>query len=106
MEPNLILITAASICGATGIALLFVGILMAMLAALGNKEYLYGSLIFVFFPVAYFWCFKNRDKAGYAISLLSFGALLFTAFLGLLWFELNRLGLDFWQIMAETKPVH
>lgn len=106
MEPNIVLITLASIVGAVGIALLFVGILMAVLIALGNKQYIYGVAIFLFFPVGYFWCLKNRPQANYAATLLLSGGVLFALFFGLLWFELSRLGLDFWEVISTARPKH
>lgn len=105
-QANLVLITAASIFGATGLALLFVGTLMAMLVALGNKHYIYGALIFLCFPVAFIYGYVYRENSGYANKLLVTGLVLFALFNGLLWWELNRLGLDFIEIMSTTRPKH
>lgn len=106
MEPNLTLITFASVSGAIGIALLFVGMLMAMLIALGNKHFVYGVLIFIFFPAAFIYGFQHRENMTYAIKLLSLGLGLFVLFVGLLWWELNRLGLNFIEVIATTRPKH
>lgn len=106
LEPNLILITLASTSGATGIALLFVGVLSTVLIALGNKHYVYAGLSFVFFPMAYVYCFTHARHSQYAWRLLLGGSVLFAVFIALLWWELSRLGLDFWQVMATTRPKH
>lgn len=106
MEPNLVVITLAAVLGATGLGLIFVGTLMALLIALGNRYYIYGALIFIFFPVGLIFCARHREKASYAATLLYPGALLFMLFLGLIWWEVSRLGVDFLEIMATTKPVH
>ncbi len=106
MEPNLTLITIASISGAVGIALLFVGALMAMLVALGQRHYISGIAIFLFFPYAYvYWC-MHRESMNYAARLLFPGLLLFVFFLLLLWWEMHRLGVDFLDILSSTRPVH
>ncbi len=107
MEPNLILLTGAAICGAIGLALIFVGGLMALLVALGNKQYVFGVLMFLFFPVAYVFAFVEKEKMRYASNLLWGGLLLFVLFVGLLWWELEyRLGLDFIEMMKTTTPKH
>lgn len=106
MEPNVILITVAGVVGATGVGLLFVGMLMAMLIALGNKHYVSGVLIFVFFPFAYFYCFKHKENGRYAAKILYPGIILFTVFIALLWWELSRLGLDPVEVLSTTRPKH
>jgi len=106
VEPNLVLITFAAVFGSAGIGLLFVGTLMTMLVALGNKHYVWGILSLVFFPCAFGYCAVDRENTGYAQKLLIPGLLLLLMFLGLMWFELNRLGLDFVEVMSTTKPVH
>lgn len=106
MEPNLVLITAASISGAIGVALIFVGVLMAILIALGNKHYLYALIIFLFFPAAFVFGFQYRKDSDYSVKLLSLGLAAFTVFFALMWWELNRLGLDFFSVVASAKPVH
>lgn len=107
MEPNLVLITLASVLGATGIALVFVGVLMAMLVALGNKQYVYGVLIFILFPFAFIYSFVEREKMRYPTAMLWGGLALFCIFLILLWWELDyRLGLDFLEMLKTTSPKH
>jgi len=106
MEPNLILITIAAIVGATGIALIFVGFLMAILVALGNKQYVWGLAIFVLFPSAYIYSWVTKDQSNYAGRLLWIGLALVLAFAGLIWWELDRLGLDFLEIMKSATPTY
>lgn len=105
-EPNLILITIAAVFGASGIGLVFVGMLMAVLTALGNRHYVFGIAIFLFFPVALIYGYLNRENAAYAMKLFVPGLFLLALFFGLLWWELARLGLDFFEVMATTKPQH
>lgn len=107
MEPNIVLLTTAVIFGGVGIALLFVGLLMALLVALGNKQYGMGIAMCVFFPVAYIYGYIERKKMHYANTLLYLGLILFCAFLALLWWEIEyRLGLDFFDLMRDAKPKH
>jgi len=106
VEPNLILITSATLLGATGLALLFVGTLMAILVALGNKHFVYGVLIFVFFPVAFIYAIRYRDKSDYAGKLLGLGLILILGFIALLWWEMSRLGLDVFEMLSSAKPTH
>ena len=105
-QPNLVLITAASVLGASGLGLIFVGTLTAVLIALGNKHYVFGVLTLVFFPIALIYGYLHRENMAYAMKLLIPGLLLFGLFAGLLWWELSRLGLNFFEIMATTKPKH
>ena len=72
----------------SGIALLFVGVLMSMLVAFGNKQYGYGIAQLLFFPVAIVYCaIYRKERASYAarlvfggLALLAVGALLGLAF--------------------------
>lgn len=106
MEPNFVLITVAALAGATGIALIFVGTLMAMLVALGNRHYFYAALAVLFFPSALVYCWHHRAVAQYPSRLLFPGFALFLLFLLLMHYELSRLGLDFVEVMSQTRPVH
>lgn len=106
MEPNYLIITVAVILGGTGLALLFVGILIAVLVALGNKHYISGIAMFIFFPYMYVYFLRERINTAYAQKLAWPGTLLVSVFIALLWWELHRLGLDFIDVMATTKPKH
>ncbi len=52
MNPELLIVLTIFL--AIGISLLFVGALMTLLTAMGNKHYVYGSLLFLFFIVPMF----------------------------------------------------
>ncbi|WP_096084543.1 hypothetical protein [Agaribacterium haliotis] len=105
-EPNLILITLSAVAGACGLALAFVGTLMAMLMALGKKQWLWG--IACFFPPlpSLVYSFIYRRENNYAWQLLASGYALIIVFVLLMSWELSRLGLSFAEVMASTRPVH
>ncbi|WP_370978889.1 hypothetical protein [Agaribacterium sp. ZY112] len=105
LEPNLVLITFAAVAGASGLALLFVGYLIALLVALGQRQWFWAVLCIALLP-AVIYSFIERDKSNYALRLLLAGLALFTLFIGLMYWELGRLGLDFSEVMSSTRPVH
>lgn len=88
---NPLWLVALTITGSIGLALVFVGVLMVLLTALGNKQYVYGALFFILFivpmvlgrssprmgfllilviPIALIYCYKHRKATSYAIKLL------------------------------------
>lgn len=88
---NTPLLIALSVTGAVGISLLFVGILMVLLAAFGNRHYYFGSLFFLLFivpmvlgrahptagfvmvlliPLTTIYCYRHRQVTHYANKLL------------------------------------
>jgi len=77
-------IIVLTISGSIGIALMFVGVLMTLLTALGNRHYIYGALSFLLFPVALAYCFQYRKEASYPAKLLFPGTAiaLITAIIG------------------------
>lgn len=79
------------ILGSIGLALLFVGMLMVLLAALGNRHYVFGGLFFALFvvpmvlarsnhkigfamilliPITLVYCYRHQESASYAKKLL------------------------------------
>lgn len=85
--PQIISI-AVIFLASSGVALLFVGVLMSILVAFGNKQYGYGIAQFIFFPVAIVYCaIYRKQQAAYparlvfgGLALLAVGALLGLAF--------------------------
>ena len=106
IEPNLYLITFAAVAGACGLALVFVGTLMAMLVAFGQKHWCWGVAICVLIVPALIYSGLQRQKSNYAWHLLVAGYALVLLFTVLMYWQLDRLGLDFIEVMRETRPVH
>lgn len=82
LTVNVILIILVG-CGA---ALFFVGSLIAAVTALRHKQYVYGALTLIFFPISIAYCLQYRSKAAYPAKLLLTGA-----FLALISFALAKL---------------
>jgi len=106
VEPNLILITLASLLGASGLALLFVGSLFATLIAAGNKQYISAVLSLIAFPFAAVYCASKGAEARFAFLILIGGTLAMVVFGGMLWWEMHRLSLDFFDVISSVKMQH
>lgn len=104
--PNVWIVTSAVIAGGVGIALLFVGVLISMLTAIGKGDRYWACGILVFFPLVFIYTLRDRDYTSYLTRLLYSGALFCVTFLLMMFVELNRIGLDFGDVMLSTKPVH
>ena len=59
-----------------GITLFFVGSLIAVLTALGNKQYVFGIATLLFFPLSLIYCALNWSKAAYPGKMVYGGAAL------------------------------
>lgn len=68
---------------ACGASLFFVGFLFTFLAALGNKRYLWGGGMFVFFPLVWVYAGVHFKETDYSAKLL-FGGTLMTVMAALL----------------------
>jgi hypothetical protein len=79
LAVNVIMIILAGI----GAALFYVGSLIAAVTAFRHKQYAYGALSLLIFPVSIAYCLHYRDKGAYAAKLLLSGALLVLISLGL-----------------------
>lgn len=82
MTTLLILVT---ITGAIGATLVFVGTLVAMLTAVGNRAYWFGVGIFVFFPLGILYCVRNWERAAYPGKMLIGGSILLVISLAVGW---------------------
>jgi len=60
----------------TGAALFFVGSLIVVVTAFGHKQYAYGVLSLLFFPLSIAYCVQYREKGAYASKFLISGVLL------------------------------
>jgi len=69
-------IIALTITGASGVALIFVGVLVCILTAAGNKHYGFAAAIFACFPLAYVYCYQHQNYCHYPRRLLVWGYLL------------------------------
>jgi len=110
---NSLWLVGLTITGSIGLSLLFVGVLMVLLAAFGNRHYVFGSLFFLFFmvpmvlgrsnpklgflmvlliPVTLIYCYRHQKAANYANKLLLPGLILslLTAAAG--WIAFSYLG--------------
>ncbi|MFB0912661.1 MAG: hypothetical protein QMA97_05740 [Glaciecola sp.] len=67
----------------TGAALFFVGSLIVVVTAFGHKQYAYGVLSLLFFPLSIAYCLQYRKKGAYASKFLIGGALLVAVTFGL-----------------------
>lgn len=88
---NPLWLVGLTITGSIGLALMFVGVLMALLTALGNKQYVYGALfcallivpmvlgrsiprmgflLILLIPVTFIYCYQHPKTSVYAIKLL------------------------------------
>jgi hypothetical protein len=67
----------------TGAALFFVGSLIVAVTAFGHKQYAYGVLSLLFFPLSIAYCVQYREKGAYASKFLIGGALLVVVCYGL-----------------------
>jgi len=55
---------------AIGGAVAFVGYLLSLLTALGNKQYAFGISMLILFPISVVYCAFNWDKASHPGKLL------------------------------------
>lgn len=69
-------LVAAIVLGSVGATLLFVGSVISMLTAFGNKQYFMGILMALFFPASLIYCALNREKTAYPGKLVYTGAAL------------------------------
>lgn len=106
MEPNLILLTLASMLGASGLAMIFVGSLFTTLIAAGNKQYVSAVLSLLFFPYALAYCGQRGKDARFSFVILLGGIVAILVFLALLWWEMHRLSLDFFDVISSVKMQH
>ncbi len=67
----------------TGAALFFVGSLIVVVTAFGHKQYVYGVLSLLFFPLSIAYCVQYREKGAYASKFLISGVLLVAVSYGL-----------------------
>ncbi|WP_200911645.1 hypothetical protein [Teredinibacter purpureus] len=72
-----------TITGGIGIALMFVGILITALTAIGNRHYFYGACCLLCFPVAIAYCLQHKKQSAYPAKMLLPGTVL-TAITGVL----------------------
>ncbi|WP_374338007.1 hypothetical protein [Leeia sp.] len=88
-----------------GLTLSYVGSLIAMLSAFGQRKPLAGLLMLLLPPLALFYSLQDRLKHRYALRLLTFGllALLLTALLGALFGD-ARFWSWFFQGMTSKPP--
>ena len=75
---NLVLITAM-VVGSIGATLLFVGSVISMVTAFGNKQYFMGMLLLLFFPASLLYCALNWKLATYPGKLVYTGGVLVVA---------------------------
>jgi len=75
LAANVILIILIGI----GAALFFVGSLIVVVTAFGHKQYAYGVLALLFFPLSIAYCLQYREKGAYAAKFLISGVLLIAA---------------------------
>jgi len=66
----------AMIVGSVGATLLFVGSVISMLTAFGNKQYFMGILMALFFPASLIYCALNWERAAYPGKLVYTGGAL------------------------------
>jgi hypothetical protein len=79
LAVNVIMIMFAGI----GAALFYVGSLIAAVTAFRHKQYVYGALSLLFFPVSIAYCLQYTNKGTYAAKFLLGGALLMLIAFGL-----------------------
>lgn len=79
LAANVIMIIIIG-CGA---ALFYVGSLIVVVTAFGNKKYAYGVLSLLFFPLSIAYCLQYRKEGAYASKYLISGALLVVVTFGL-----------------------
>ncbi len=65
--------------GVVGLSMLFVGYLVGVATALGNKNYFFGISSIVFVPVALIYCLCFWEKAAYPGKLMLGGLALLSA---------------------------
>nr|WP_297348814.1 hypothetical protein [uncultured Glaciecola sp.] len=66
-----------------GAALFFVGSLIVVVTAFGHKQYAYGVLSLLFFPLSVAYCLQYRKEGAYASKFLISGTLLVAMTFGL-----------------------
>jgi len=79
LAVNVIIIILVGI----GAALFFVGSLIVVVTAFGHKQYAYGVLSLLFFPLSIAYCLQYRKEGAYASKFLISGALLVAVTFGL-----------------------
>lgn len=72
LAVNVILIMLTGV----GIALFYVGSLIVVVTAFGHKQYAYGVLSLLFFPISIAYCLQYRDNGAYASKFLISGAII------------------------------
>lgn len=66
----------AMVIGSIGATLLFVGSIISMATAFGNRQYFMGILLALFFPASLIYCALNWERAAYPGKLVYTGAAL------------------------------
>jgi len=79
LAVNVIIIILVGI----GAALFFVGSLIVVVTAFGHKQYAYGVLSLIFFPLSIAYCLQYRKEGAYASKFLISGAFLVAVTFGL-----------------------
>lgn len=79
LAVNVIIIILVGI----GTALFFVGSLIVVVTAFGHKQYAYGVLSLLFFPLSIAYCLQYRKEGAYASKFLISGAFLVAVTFGL-----------------------
>jgi|TARA_B110000503_G_C7062227_1_gene377176 hypothetical protein len=79
LAVNVIIIILVGI----GAALFFVGSLIVVVTAFGHKQYAYGVLSLLFFPLSIAYCLQYRKEGAYASKFLISGAFLVAVTFGL-----------------------
>lgn len=79
LAVNVIIIILVGI----GTALFFVGSLIVVVTAFGHKQYAYGILSLLFFPLSIAYCLQYRKEGAYASKFLISGAFLVAVTFGL-----------------------
>ena len=70
------ILVMAMVIGSIGATMLFVGSVISMVTAFGNRQYFMGILLFLFFPASLLYCALNRDRAAYPGKLVYTGAVM------------------------------
>lgn len=69
-------IIAALLTGSIGLMLLVIGSIFTAVVALGNKQYLFGWSVFLFFPLSLIYCAMNWKTASHSGKMVYSGAIL------------------------------
>lgn len=71
-------VIAALLTGSIGLMLFVIGAIFSAVVALGNKQHVFGWLIFLCLPVSLIYCAKHWDIASYSGKMVYSGAVLLT----------------------------